>query len=752
MKTAFSLLGAALLLCQTAFAFDPEQIARDALEARAAEFGLRQADLDEIALSDRYQSRNNGVWHVWLQQHIDGLPVSLALANANISRDGTLLSLHSRMSSDAASRTVARTPTLSAIQAIESYARVRGLDRSVAPVPVLRVSDEQLSFSPGSIAQDEIPAKLSWLEHKDRLHLVWDIVVREQPGPDWFNAFVDAHSGEILMAVNWTQHASYRVFPDPLESPAQGPDQLVLDPEDPQASPLGWHDTGTTQFTDTRGNNVLAQEDTDANNSGGRRPDGGPGLIFDFPIDLATQQPTEYEDFAITNLFFWNNRIHDILWHHGFDEPSGNFQTNNFGRGGLGNDAVRADAQDGSGTNNANFGTPPDGSPPRMQMFVWTGSAPATLRVDAPAASAGDYPVAAAGFGANLGNPGTSGAFELVSDGSANPAEGCGALTGFTPGNIALVRRGTCEFGAKALNAENAGASAVIVINNVDGNATISMGAGAVGNQVTIPSAMIGKVNGDLIVADLGATVTGRLFQLSDPGLNRDSDLDAGVIAHEYGHGLSNRLTGGPSQASCLFGNQQAGEGWSDFLALWFTARADDVLDAPRGVGSYLIFQELTPGAGIRPAPYTRDLNLNSFTYESVRASGISVPHGVGTVFNTAVWDMYLNLVEKHGFDPDFINGSGGNNIALQLVIDGMKLQPCGPTFLDTRDAMLLADQVNNASANQCEIWDAFARRGMGVDALDGGSSNTLNVTNGFELPEQCQPSGEDLFVDGFES
>ena len=184
-------------------------------------------------------------------------------------------------------------------------------------------------------------------------------------------------------------------------------------------------------------------------------------------------------------------------------------------------------------------------------------------------------------------------------------------------------------------------------------------------------------------------------------------------------------------------------------MALWFTARADDVLDAPRGVGSYLIFQEDAPGAGIRPAPYTRDLSINPLTYESVDDARISVPHGVGTVFNSALWDMYLNLVEKHGFDPNLTTGSGGNNIALQLVIDGLKLQPCGPTFLETRDAMLIADQTNYDGANQCEIWDAFARRGMGVDADDGGSANTLNVTNGFEVPEACATGR--IFADGFE-
>ncbi|MGB0514641.1 MAG: M36 family metallopeptidase, partial [Wenzhouxiangellaceae bacterium] len=254
------------------------------------------------------------------------------------------------------------------------------------------------------------------------------------------------------------------------------------------------------------------------------------------------------------------------------------------------------------------------------------------------------------------------------------------------------------------------------------------------------------------IVADLGQTIDGRLFQEGGAALNRDSDLDTGVIAHEYGHGLSNRLTGGPSQASCLFGAQQAGEGWSDFLGLWVSAKADDVLDAPRGVGSYLIFQENTPGAGIRPAPYTRDMALNPLTYESVDDAGISVPHGVGTVFNSALWDMYLNLVETHGFDPDFRRGTGGNNIALRLVIEGMKNQPCGPTFLDARDGILLADQTDYNGDNQCAIWDAFARRGMGVDASDGGNSQTLNVTNGFAVPAECEQPPDLLFGDGFET
>ncbi|MBK9957456.1 MAG: M36 family metallopeptidase [Chitinophagaceae bacterium] len=63
-----------------------------------------------------------------------------------------------------------------------------------------------------------------------------------------------------------------------------------------------------------------------------------------------------------------------MTYNYGFTEVAGNFQSNNLGRGGLGNDAVNADAQDGGGTNNANFSTPSDGSSGRMQMYLWSGS------------------------------------------------------------------------------------------------------------------------------------------------------------------------------------------------------------------------------------------------------------------------------------------------------------------------------------------------------------------------------------------
>jgi cysteine-rich repeat protein len=144
-------------------------------------------------------------------------------------------------------------------------------------------------------------------------------------------------------------------------------------------------------------------------------------------------------------------------------------------------------------------------------------------------------------------------------------------------------------------------------------------------------------------------------------------------------------------------------------------------------------------GSGIRDFPYTTDLGVNPQTLASIDCPTTQQPHCVGQVWAAALWEVYWSLVGAHGFDPDLYGGSGGNNLALQLVMDGLKLQECHPTFLSARDAILEADQVNNGGANQCLIWQAFARRGMGVDADDRGNPRfTRNMTDDFTVPEGC--------------
>ena len=94
-------------------------------------------------------------------------------------------------------------------------------------------------------------------------------------------------------------------------------------------------------------------------------------------MDLGSQDPSAYASASVVQLFYLCNWYHDKLYELGFTEAAGNFQNNNFGRGGIGNDAVQADAQDGGGFNNANFSVDYDGNPGRMQMYVFNGPAPA---------------------------------------------------------------------------------------------------------------------------------------------------------------------------------------------------------------------------------------------------------------------------------------------------------------------------------------------------------------------------------------
>jgi hypothetical protein len=127
---------------------------------------------------------------------------------------------------------------------------------------------------------------------------------------------------------------------------------------------------------------------------------------------------------------------------------------------------------------------------------------PNLVTVDQPSSAAGVYGAASAAFGPEPTLAGVAGAIVLVNDGGVRPTEGCGPLIGFPAGAIALVDRGFCLFETKALNAEAAGAVAVIVVNSTTGPAT-GMGGDAL---LTIPSVMVSLADGSVIKAGLPAT------------------------------------------------------------------------------------------------------------------------------------------------------------------------------------------------------------------------------------------------------
>jgi uncharacterized repeat protein (TIGR01451 family) len=556
---------------------------------------------------------------------------------------------------------------------------------------------------------------------------------------------------EFGMNAPFAAGASYNVWPMPYESPSHGPRTLVTDPADPSASPHGWHDTNGqpgAEFTITRGNNVHAYEDSgNKNTSIGNEPNGGPGLTFDFPFD-PSWEPVQYKDAATVNLFYWNNIMHDFSYAYGFTEVAGNFQANNYGKGGQGNDYVQAEAQDGFGTNNANFGTPADGGNGRMQMFLWGVSSASYLTVNEPAIIAGGYTTILPSNGTTTWGAGAiptatpvKGSVIIADDGVADPytSDACQPLLNASAlsGKIALIDRGECQFGFKALAAQNAGAIAVIICDIPGATPTAGLAAGDYGGQVNIPVVMISVSDCQTIRQYAGNGLVVTLQQPQGGGPTQlDGDLDNGIVAHEYAHGISNRLTGGPSQAGCLGNAEQMGEGWSDFFTLITSVKSGDAGEKSRGIGTY-VFGQSENGRGIRNYPYSTDMDVNPWTYGGVASN--REEHYLGEFWTAMLWDLYWRMVDEYGWDEDLYFGTGGNNMATRLVFDGMKNQPCEPGFIDGRDAILAADKALYGSANQCLIWEVFARRGAGFSADQGSSTDAGDQTEAFDIPCSCR-------------
>jgi len=561
-----------------------------------------------------------------------------------------------------------------------------------------------------------------------------------------YNAFGEVIDGNLFMH----------------ESPIHGSRNLLVNPASPTASPFGWHDTDGVEgpeFQITRGNNVHAYLDVDDDNSPDSKSDvtGGAELLFDFPWTDQTD-PQNSEQAAVTNLFVMNNFIHDFTYAYGFDESAGNFQANNYGNAETGgNDYVRAEAQDGREIhyadpitdedyiNNANFATPGDGISPRMQMYVWNRTGGRFLEIKSPNAVAGKYETTTASFGPMPTDQPVEDA-EVVrafDDSAQNPSLACSEIINpeEIAGNIAMIDRGGCNFSLKAELAEAAGAIGVIICNFED--PAVGMGGTS---TVGIPSIMISNSDCNFIKTILNneqQVIVSIGVDGAEGADFYDGDVDNGIIAHEFGHGISNRLVAGPSNTGCLSNEDQMGEGWSDFFTLVTTLKPDELGSDRAGIGTY-VSRENTNGNGIRANPYSTDISIDDDTYDDVPSfsrnaeTGAPPIHAAGSVWASMLWDMYWDLVDEYGFSDDLINGELGNNIAVRLVMEGMKMTSCSPGFVDGRNGILAADEFLYEGANSCIIWKAFARRGMGENASQGNSNLYNDGTADYNPPPGC--------------
>ncbi|MDB5233774.1 MAG: hypothetical protein JWR44_767 [Hymenobacter sp.] len=575
---------------------------------------------------------------------------------------------------------------------------------------------------------------------------------------------------------------SMTVIPVPFESPDLSPRVVVpFSSANLLYSPYGWQvgdaRAPSTFFADTysllssgkqltRGNNVAAYDDNVTLTSGSgnvasttNSPDGGPTRDFDFPFNqpLGPRVPGNLAA-GITQLFYWNNMLHDVMMSKGFDEVSGNFQYKNITNLGLGNDYVRAESQDGSGRNNANFSTPVDGQAGRMQMYLFDNTAANALTVTGPASAAGTYQFASVAFGPRLTRRPLAGQLVLVNDGVSADGGDHGCASPFVNaaavnGKIAFIQRGGCPqlttlnpranntFAPKVKRAQDNGAIGVIVFDSLATQGLTNFG-GTDTVGIRIPAIFISGADGFRLRAAILAGGTLNVNALLGPDI--DGSFDNGVVSHEFGHGISNRLTGGPANSSCLnsaTGNQTMGEGWGDFFALWMTTRPGDIGSTNRYMATYDNGNPYAVGPGFRHKPYTTDFTQNNYTYAQLgNGTGrYQETHDVGEVWTTVLWDLNWQFIYRYGYNTDFFSPNGGNNKMLKLVLDGCKLQVCNPGFLDGRDALLRADSVTNRGANAGLIWNVFARRGMGYSAVQGdrinGTPRVTGLVEAFNLP-----------------
>ncbi|RME98181.1 MAG: hypothetical protein D6772_09385, partial [Bacteroidetes bacterium] len=521
---------------------NPLDIAATYLEEHASELGLKPQDVSQYRLSSQHVSQHNQLTHVYLEQTWAGIPVANAIFNLNITAQGDILYVGNRFLRNLGERINTTQARLNAQQAIQAFSQQMRLP-VVSKWQLMETTPEGVFiFDPQGQALEPVRAQLIYQPLADKtVRLAWQISYYPLDAQHWWLAVVDAVSGELIDLFDQVVHCDfdhsddcdeehvhlathdsyidtafdptpsgledglsyYKALPLTVESPNHGSRQRVQGPANAVASPFGWHDTDGLEgadFTITRGNNVHAYQDIlNQNTSLGDEPDGGDSLVFDFPMALDSNRPYTYRDALVTNLFYWNNLMHDLWYNYGFDEAAGNFQETNYAEAGDGGDYVQAEALDGSGTNNANFATPTDGQRPRMQMYLWGGSLQSSGRELIARTAQGDtrsYEFVQFAFGGDLPSAETPLTAQgvLVDDAEDNPADACEPIvnTDELVGKTALIDRGDCEFGFKALAAQQAGAIAVIICNN-ENTPIFEGGPGAVGDQVSIPAIMLSR-------------------------------------------------------------------------------------------------------------------------------------------------------------------------------------------------------------------------------------------------------------------
>ena len=332
----------------------PRLVAERHLRLIAASDGLIESDIASAYVAKEYRTEHNGVTHFVFRQRFDGIDVLNAVVKVNVDRDGRVIN---------SGGSLFKRPAGPPPSATDGAQAVRAAVRDVNPA----IDGSYLSggkadgytrFARGGLA-NELEGRPVWYDVNGTVRPAWVFYVPGENRVDRYATVVDAERLRVVGKRNLTRYQA----PQPArglvferESPQPNPTPGVLNRQrpyvqrtlqpftgDPVASPRGWVDG-----TETRGNNVIA----------GRNPVGqlqtltptttvAPDWNFSFPVELGpgAPTPTNFPDAATTNLFYWANKTHDLFYRIGFDEAAGNFQQDNFGKGGVGGDPMLAYSQ-----------------------------------------------------------------------------------------------------------------------------------------------------------------------------------------------------------------------------------------------------------------------------------------------------------------------------------------------------------------------------------------------------------------------
>jgi len=508
----------------------------------------------------------------------------------------------------------------------------------------------------------------------------------------------------------------------------------------------------------TLGNNVDAYADInnpDGFSNGDLRAAPQSRSNFDFVYDTSADPlaTTDQTMASVTQLFYVTNWLHDWYYDSGFDEAAGNAQSENYDRGGLGDDPLKAEAQNRAYSDyqrdNANMTTPADGVSPRMQVLIWSGPERRSLVV--PGVSE-EIATNTAEFG--LQEFALSGELSLADDGIAPVSDGCEALGGGAAGTMVVVDRGLCTFKQKAVNAEAAGAIGLLVANNEAGDPP-GMADGDPEGEITIPVFSIDQQAGDAIKAVLNSGgVTASMQRHVD--VERDGALDSTLVAHEWGHFLHFRLAD-CNQLMCY----ALSEGFADFVALHLIVRDGDDLAGTFAAAIYAGGGSSVDGAyfGIRRAPYSTDLDKNGFTFKHI-SSGEPLPaqplqdfgvdnaevHNAGEVWTMMLFEAYASLLAQTQGPGATRSFAEAQRTMSDYLVAGLQLMPLDATYTEARDAILAAAAARSLD-DMATLAAGFARRGAGscAESPPRDSEDFVGVVESYEVRPRIEIAGVTL-------